>query len=66
MSRPGFEYPTQLGTALAKMKAEEGTAGMYKGIAPLWGRQVPYTIVKFVAFEWFVAYFYDNIFTKGK
>jgi solute carrier family 25 phosphate transporter 3 len=27
---------------------------------------VPYTIVKFVAFEWFVQYFYDNIFTKGK
>jgi solute carrier family 25 phosphate transporter 3 len=32
----------------------------------LWGRQIPYTIVKFVAFEWFVQYFYDNIFTKGK
>ena len=27
---------------------------------------MPYTIVKFVAFEWFVQYFYDNIFTKGK
>lgn len=22
--------------------------------------------MKFVAFEWFVQYFYDNIFTKGK
>ena len=39
---------------------------MYKGIGPLWGRQVPYTIVKFVAFEWFVQFFYDNVFTKGK
>ncbi len=39
---------------------------MYKGLGPLWGRQVPYTIVKFVAFEWFVSFFYDNIFTKGK
>lgn len=27
---------------------------------------MPYTIVKFVAFERFVQYFYDNIFTKGK
>ena len=27
---------------------------------------IPYTIVKFVAFEWFVQFFYDNIFTKGK
>lgn len=39
---------------------------MYKGIVPLWSRQVPYTIVKFVAFEWFVQFFYDNVFTKGK
>jgi solute carrier family 25 phosphate transporter 3 len=22
--------------------------------------------VKFVAFEWFVQWFYDNVFTKGK
>jgi len=39
---------------------------MYKGLGPLWARQVPYTIVKFVAFERFVQFFYDNIFTKGK
>lgn len=39
---------------------------MYKGIVPLWSRQVPYTIVKFVAFEWFVQFFYDKVFTKGK
>jgi solute carrier family 25 (mitochondrial phosphate transporter), member 3 len=66
LSRPGSEYPTQLSQALTKIKAEEGIAGMYKGIVPLWSRQVPYTIVKFVAFEAFVQYFYDNIFTKGK
>lgn len=40
--------------------------GFYKGLIPLWSRQVPYTIVKFVAFEWFVQFFYDNVFTKGK
>jgi len=28
-----------------------GIKGFYKGIGPLWGRQVPYTIVKFAAFE---------------
>lgn len=55
-----------MGAAIAKLRAEEGTNGFYKGIGPLWGRQVPYTIVKFVAFEWFVAYFYRNHFTKGK
>ena len=31
--------------------ANEGSAGLYKGIKPLWARQIPYTIVKFVAFE---------------
>lgn len=30
---------------------EEGKQGLYKGIVPLWARQVPYTVVKFVAFE---------------
>ena len=66
LSRVGHEYPTQLSAAMTKIRAEEGVAGMYKGIAPLWSRQVPYTIVKFVAFEWFVQFFYDNVFTKGK
>merc|ERR1711990_870375 len=49
-----------------KIAAEEGNAGFYKGIKPLWGRQVPYTIVKFVAFEKIVQYFYSNVFTKPK
>lgn len=66
LSRPGSEFPPQLGAALAHFKATEGTKGFYSGIVPLWSRQVPYTIVKFVAFEWFVQFFYDNIFTKGK
>lgn len=73
LSRPGNESPLTLVPALKKITADEGTAwpilgfgGLYKGIAPLWGRQIPYTIVKFVAFEWFVQWFYDNVFTKGK
>ena len=66
LSRPGFEYPNSLTGAFNKLKAEEGSGGFYKGLVPLWSRQVPYTIVKFVAFEWFVQFFYDNIFTKGK
>ena len=49
-----------------QIKNNEGNAGFYRGIKPLWGRQIPYTIVKFVAFEKIVAYFYANIFTKPK
>lgn len=66
LSRPGFEYPSSLSAAMTKAKAEGGMAGLYAGIAPLWSRQVPYTIVKFVAFEAIVGMFYDNVFTKGK
>ena len=66
LSRPGHEYPSSLIPALQQMTSHEGVKGLYKGLGPLWGRQVPYTIVKFVAFEWFVQFFYDNIFTKGK
>jgi len=48
------------------MKAAEGMGGLYKGLVPLWARQVPYTIVKFVAFEQVVELFYRHVFTKPK
>lgn len=48
------------------IKATEGNSAFYKGLTPLWCRQVPYTIVKFVAFEKIVAAFYRNVFTKPK
>lgn len=28
--------------------AKEGFGGLYKGLYPLWGRQIPYTMMKFV------------------
>lgn len=31
-------YPLGFGEAFAKMKAEEGLKGMYKGLGPLWAR----------------------------
>jgi len=48
------------------MKAEGGSAVFYKGLTPLWCRQVPYTVVKFVAFEKIVSMFYSKVFTKPK
>jgi len=36
---------------LPKFIAEEGAGNLYAGIVPLWARQIPYTIIKFVAFE---------------
>ena len=60
------EFPTTLAKGFNQIKVNEGTNGFYKGLGPLWGRQVPYTIVKFVAFEKIVAAFYANVFTKPK
>jgi len=40
--------------------------GFFKGLSPLWARQIPYTIVKFVAFERVVQMFYTHVFTKEK
>ncbi len=40
---------------------KEGWAGMYSGIVPLWCRQIPYTIVKFVGFERTVRFAYRNL-----
>jgi len=65
-SLPEANFPTEFGPALARIRAEEGTAGLFKGLAPLWGRQIPYTVVKFVAFERVVEAFYKNIFTEPK
>jgi len=36
---------------LPKFIKQEGFGNLYAGIGPLWARQIPYTIIKFVAFE---------------
>lgn len=42
-----------------KVVAKEGYAGLYKGLSPLWGRQIPYTMVKFATFEETVKQIYS-------
>lgn len=41
--------------------AKEGVSGLYKGIIPLWSRQIPYTMVKFATFETIVEMIYDRL-----
>lgn len=41
--------------------AKEGTSGLYKGLYPLWGRQIPYTMMKFASFETIVEMIYDRL-----
>jgi len=49
-----------------KFIAENGVGGLYKGIGPLWGRQIPYTMMKFGAFENTVIALYKNVVPKPK
>jgi len=44
-----------------KIVANEGYAGLYKGLYPLWARQIPYTMVKFATFETTVSKIYDYL-----
>ncbi|EEY18850.1 mitochondrial phosphate carrier protein [Verticillium alfalfae VaMs.102] len=41
--------------------AKEGVSGLYKGLYPLWGRQIPYTMMKFASFETIVEMIYDRL-----
>ncbi|KAK3192716.1 Cu/Pi carrier [Lecanicillium sp. MT-2017a] len=46
---------------ISKVTAKEGWAGLYKGIYPLWGRQIPYTMMKFASFETIVEMMYSRL-----
>lgn len=44
-----------------KITATEGIGGLYKGLGPLWARQIPYTMVKFSSFEKTVEKIYEYL-----
>ncbi|KAI9784748.1 MAG: hypothetical protein M1839_001478 [Geoglossum umbratile] len=46
---------------ISKVTAAEGFGGLYKGLYPLWGRQIPYTMMKFASFETIVEMIYDYL-----
>jgi len=46
---------------MSKIIAAEGVGGLYKGITPLWGRQIPYTMMKFASFETIVEMIYHRL-----
>ena len=48
------------------MYAEEGLSGFYKGLAPLWMRQIPYTMMKFACFEKTVELLYKHVVPKPR
>ncbi|KAI5604402.1 hypothetical protein POPTR_001G322300v4 [Populus trichocarpa] len=55
-TQPGFARG--LSDGMPKFVKAEGALGLYKGIVPLWGRQIPYTMMKFASFETIVEMIY--------
>ncbi|KAL8154144.1 hypothetical protein V2J09_011904 [Rumex salicifolius] len=77
-TEPGFARG--LSDGLPKIVRAEGIAGLYRGIVPLWGRQIPYkdilisdtealnsdTMMKFATFENTVELIYKHAMPKPK
>ncbi|OVA01456.1 Mitochondrial substrate/solute carrier [Macleaya cordata] len=49
-----------------KLYATEGAFGFYKGLAPLWGRNLPFSIFMFSTFEHSVDFLYRDIIQRRK
>lgn len=55
-----------LADGFPKVYASEGLAGFYKGLFPLWGRNLPFSMIMFSTFEHSVDTIYQNILKKRK
>ncbi|KAF4692184.1 Cu/Pi carrier [Perkinsus olseni] len=64
---PTGTFPLKLKDAWHEMAAHKMETGFpYGSLKPVWYRQIPYTIVKFVGFEFAAEQFYKYIFTRPK
>jgi solute carrier family 25 phosphate transporter 3 len=59
-------FPRNFAKGFNQIYSQEGWNGLYKGLKPLWMRQVPYTMVKFSSFESTVKAFYKYALTAPK
>jgi len=59
-------WATTLRTGVPKLMSEEGIRGFYKGLPPLWMRQIPYTMMKFACFERTVEFLYKHVVPKPR
>lgn len=54
-------YARSTSEAMSKALKEGGVGGLYRGIVPLWSRQIPYTMMKFASFEATVEFIYKYL-----
>ncbi|CAL1537622.1 unnamed protein product [Lymnaea stagnalis] len=63
-TQPGWS--TTLREGFPRIMKEEGISGFYKGLVPLWARQIPYTMMKFACFERTVEALYKFVVPKPR
>ena len=63
-TQPG--WASTLREGVRKLYAAEGISGFYKGLPPLWMRQIPYTMMKFACFERTVEALYKYVVPKPR
>jgi solute carrier family 25 phosphate transporter 3 len=62
-----IKCPQGFGEAWKMMSENKAvTRFPFGSLVPLWSRQIPYTIAKFVGFEQCVEWFYKHVFTKDR
>jgi len=59
-------YANGLRDGYARLLREEGFGGAYRILPTLWARQIPYTIIKFVAFEAIISQIYEYTASQGR
>merc|ERR1711990_947567 len=59
-------FPTTLRGCFPTLYRAEGLNGFYKSLVPLWGRQIPYTMMKFACFERTVEALYAYVVPKPR
>ncbi|KAJ0098260.1 hypothetical protein Patl1_29316 [Pistacia atlantica] len=55
-----------LADGFPKLYASEGVFGFYRWLVPLWGRNLPFSMVMFSTFEHSVDFLYGNVIRKTK
>ncbi|BBN10853.1 solute carrier family 25 (mitochondrial phosphate transporter), member 3 [Marchantia polymorpha subsp. ruderalis] len=63
-SQPGFGKG--LADGFPKVYRSEGIRGFYKGLMPLWGRNVPFAMLLFSSFEHSVDFIYSQVLQRRK
>merc|ERR1711887_376377 len=59
-------FPKTFREAVPVVMKSEGLWGFYKGLTPLWMRQIPYTMMKFACFEKTVELLYKHVVPKPR